>query len=77
MKRENEIKKAAKIAVINSVDSGMDEETAWVYGFFHGARWADENSNESITKKELNHLFSKSEGDIDFLTFLLTEYFEK
>lgn len=43
MKREEEIKKAAKIAVINSVDWGMDEETAWIYGFFHGARWSDEN----------------------------------
>lgn len=42
-KRDEQITKAAKNLVVNSVDSAMDEETAWYYGFINGANWADAN----------------------------------
>lgn len=46
--REDQIMTKAKEKVIDSVDSGMDEETAWIYGFYHGANWSDSNPESGI-----------------------------
>lgn len=65
-RRFDQIKKEAKTRVVNSVDTGMYEETAWVYGFCNGAGWVDAELQEAL------NLLNQVDDQIQFA--LLEDY---
>lgn len=68
--RKQQIKKAAFLYDPDDLETNHQI-------FTDGAEWTDENPKNALTEKQFKRLIEKCEGDIDFLIYLVEDFFDE